>query len=255
LASCCSCCDEVFREDALLEEVRDLPLPLRRRLDPKLSLFHESSSSEFFSLVSSAEDGDGDGDGDGEGNIPLGDPCDLYEQQCEPGLKCQPDLVDGNHTCQSDGDKAIYDDCDVSEDDCSEGAFCLYTDPEGVCYPICFGTEGNPQCAGGQVCIDAGVPLCVTQCDPNGSDCQNFEGCFPRSVEEEFICVAGSQAIAIGDACASLNDCEFGSYCGPDALCVEYCDTADDICTQGGTCTAWTDFTVPNYAIGVGGCL
>lgn len=123
--------------------------------------------------------------------------CDVFEQDCPKGEKCQPWANDGgprwNATrCSPLGGAAeVGDPCAVEGntvsgiDTCALGALCWVLDAEalsGVCVAQCSGSAGAPECTGGLACAiiePTIVNVCASTCGPASPTCAGEEVCTP----------------------------------------------------------------------------
>lgn len=193
--------------------------------------------------------------------------CDVWLQDCCPGVKCVPWANDGtsywnDFRCSpiDDDPDAIGGPCTVEGsgisgiDSCEAGAFCFHVDPEtniGVCAALCTGSPEQPICDDPeQTCViafDGYFTLCLDRCDPLQDDC-DAGVCAP--FVDEFVCgdARGSDN-AIGDQCWGTWDCASGGVCtsvdrlpaceGP-YCCAAYCDlTLVEPCPEGLVCDPW----------------
>ncbi|MEZ4448262.1 MAG: hypothetical protein R3B09_02200 [Nannocystaceae bacterium] len=204
--------------------------------------------------------------------------CDVWDQNCLDGMKCNAWANDGGSAWNStkcvpvDADPdAVGEPCSVvgsgvsGVDSCDKGAMCWNVDPEtnmGVCVGLCQGNEdkctSDPSscCPPGSACTipaSGNLILCLQTCDPIIQDCEGSkDACYP--VSNGFQCapdVSGDMG-AIGDPCEFINVCDPGTFCGnPGAYpgcdanaagcCTPFCSLKDPDCVMGTECLAWYD--------------
>lgn len=162
----------------------------------------------------------------------LGEPCDVWTQDCAAGLKCNPwidggiawnaarcvDIVDNP---QALGASCIGDDGGTTgNDDCDLGAMCFFVGVDtdvGVCTELCRGSEEDPQCApqtGCGVFNEGALPLCLATCDPLAPDCPENQGCYAEG--DAFLCMP--IPFDPGDY---LDDCTMIAQCNTNHLCID----------------------------------
>lgn len=185
-----------------------------------------------------------------------GDACDLFDQDCDPGLKCNPTSEDGitwTGICVEPGAALPGEPCMVlggefdGLDDCTIGSVCTWTEGDalGVCQPLCL---GGPPPNGGCLdddasCFDAGLPLCLDRCDPLQPSCAAGWGCYLAG--ELFACVPDQS----GNTGAQGQPCDFQTACDPSRVCVQA--EFDTLCFVGnGCCTNVCDVENPICAPG-----
>lgn len=195
-----------------------------------------------------------------DGGTETGEPCNLFTQDCGPGLKCNPTSEDGITWTGICIDVAP-DPSDPGEpcmvlggeleglDDCAIGSVCAWTEGDalGVCSPLCLGAAPpDGGCLEDDAwCFDVGLPLCLDTCDPLAPSCGVGWGCYLGG--ELFACVpdqsgsSGSQ----GQPCQVQNDCdpsrvcvlaEFDAQCVGPSCCANVCDLDAPICAPGREC-------------------
>jgi hypothetical protein len=172
-----------------------------------------------------------------------GEPCDLFEQDCGPGLKCNPTSADGitwTGICVEPGPALPGEPCMLlgSEldglDDCTIGSVCTWTEGDalGFCQPLCLGAAPpDGGCLDDDAwCFDAGLPLCLDTCDPLQPSCAAGWGCYLAG--ELFACVPDES----GNTGAQGQPCDFQTACDPSRVCVlaEF----DTLCFAGTSCCA-----------------
>ena len=221
--------------------------------------------------------------------------CDVWAQDCPAGQKCMPWANDGGTSWNAtkcvpiDPDPAAPGEpCLAVEnglsglDDCDLASMCWSVDPvtlEGVCLPLCVGSEVEPHCEDPQseciVSASGVLNLCHPTCDPVLQDCE-LEGlpddaCVP--VHDAFACIfVAAPGAGYGTPCASTNDCEVGLFCANAAAvpgcsssqgcCSEFCDATDPDASascagasQGQVCIPWFDEDeAPPFLAHVGAC-
>jgi hypothetical protein len=155
-----------------------------------------------------------------EGTGALGDPC-------ESGLDCASAVCVGlsetEAECSEICNPTVFNSCPL-------GSLCFESMTPGVGYCIAGGDtpfgeacESSFDCEG-VVCLvfeeDAESGLCTQMCHPSnpGMACPAGAGCWPSSVEGEYLCVPGGDGPP-GSRCESFLDCQ-------NALCVPY-DASD----------------------------
>lgn len=194
---------------------------------------------------------DSDGDDDLTTGLPPSAVCDLWEQSCPEGMKCEP--YDGDEDGEPDTTHCVEvtDDGGARGDACFEGgassascevgSICLeHGNGFGFCEEQCVGTMETPSCSGDKVCValhDGLVPLCATPCDPLSNECPTDTGCYPVEEESLFACLPGGDG-AQGDVCVNAQDCMPGHACAaagslPAECAGNGCCTA--MCEQGST--------------------
>ncbi|MEZ4448263.1 MAG: hypothetical protein R3B09_02205 [Nannocystaceae bacterium] len=226
-------------------------------------------------------------------DLDLPDTCEIWDQDCPEGMKCNAWANDGGGAWNStkcvpvDADPdAVGEACTVvgngvsGVDSCDKGAMCWNVDPEtneGSCIALCQGNEEKCSydplscCPPGSACtIPAGgnLILCLQTCDPIVQDCDNpYEVCYP--VNDSFQCAPDDSGVmgAIGDPCEFINGCDPGTYCGPpedypgcDAnaagCCIPFCSLKDPGCVMGTECQPWYDpMNVPPGYEDLGSCV
>ena len=191
-----------------------------------------------------------------------GSACDVFAQDCPAGGKCMPWASDAGGSPNATRCVPIADEpagigapCQVDEswysgvDDCEVGALCWSVDPktlEGICVPLCLGTESEPYCADPSRFCALAPPLaiCLPLCNPLQDDCPDGEVCYwtPGSFQGDWQCgpdVSGDIG-DYGDPCAFANQCDPGLVClglgalppedaceGALGCCTEVCDVFD----------------------------
>jgi hypothetical protein len=212
--------------------------------------------------------------------------CDLFEQNCAPGEKCNAWANDGGSSWNStkcvpvDADPdQVGEPCTVEGsgvsgiDSCDKGAMCWGVDAnnEGTCVSLCTCSLDNPICeVANTTCIisnEASLVLCLPVCDPlDADDCPADEVCLQNPSGELFICVidASGEAGKQGDPCEFANACDPGFFCGDgDALgcggagcCSSYCALSNPACPDGLDCVPWFEQgAAPTCFEDLGACL
>ncbi len=219
-----------------------------------------------------ADDGGADDGGDDTGFVP-GEDCDIYQQDCPEGAKCNPYSNDGGSNWNDVGCFPVVpgpdqpgESCTVEDsgtsgyDSCDVGSMCWDVDVDtniGVCVAMCEGSPMNPTCddasATCTIANDGVINLCLPGCDPLTQNCPGGQGCYP--VDDAFVCApdASGDAGVAGDGCQFINSCAPGLACiatdayGPACLfggagcCSPFCDTdAPAACPEADQeCTGW----------------
>jgi hypothetical protein len=197
--------------------------------------------------------------------------CDPFAQDCPADEKCMPWANDGGSRWNATrcspidpqasglGEACLVEGSNVSGiDQCALGLMCFDVDPPtntGVCAAMCGGSEASPTCAEGTTCLIANggaLSLCLPDCDPLGTPCDDGHGCFPGVAAGEFVCLpAPSEQIVSAGTCAYAGGCEPGTVCvdgtqlpacdDPEGCCTRWCDAAApvDACTDGTTCQSF----------------
>lgn len=218
-------------------------------------------------------DDSGDGPSDPGGFLPFNDLgpdqwCDLFSQNCPPGLKCMPYADDGGQIWNAAGCFPVVEDPDeVGEpctiegngiDTCDIGMICWDADPHTQmesCVSMCNGHESDSICTDPDTfCAQDGtglLALCLPTCDPLNQDCPDDLGCYPFI--NRFTCISdasGPQG-APGQTCQSINTCDPGSACvspefvpgceAPDLCCSAFCPIGEPptACLPGQVCVPW----------------
>lgn len=188
----------------------------------------------------------------------LGDACDLYAQDCPPGLKCAWTAPEGSQywettTCVPlvrdplpDGAPCTYDLDAVFDgvDECGPGAMCVEDYPEvgnwdgqATCHPMCKGSGEYPYCDFGMVCLGGRTMLqCIPICDPFVQDCPVGQRC--DLYGPMTLCtldLPDEPRIDVGKPCEYVQQCELGATCiwaatpacSDSGCCTPFCDLAD----------------------------
>lgn len=172
-------------------------------------------------------------DGDDVGGFDIGviHECDLFLQDCEPGMKCVPQgflrLV-----CEPIDPEPIPDGapCPVDVlDPCGPLSWCTPAGPsgEGTCVPLCTGSYHEPVCPDDTICVvddETIVAYCAPPCDPFAADACAFGSCLPTA--HGFGCVPSGDATA-GESCEQHDSCEDQHACRVAAVVPACCD---DLC-------------------------
>jgi hypothetical protein len=192
-------------------------------------------------------------DGTTAGGGALGEPCDVWAQDCAPGLKCAAWIDDGGDAWNATRCVEVVDDpqdvgapCTAEvgatgNDDCGFAAMCFHLDEvnEGTCHALCGGTAADPQCAQGTTCVianDGVLTLCLDTCDPVTPQCAEGLGCYP--FDEQFVC------LTTYDDSDYLEDCTIIATCNPGNACID--GEAVTGCEFDGCCTPFCDLDTPD---------
>lgn len=195
------------------------------------------------------------------------DDCDIFAQDCPPGLKCTAWNSKGETwgwnatSCKPvvDDPVGIDETCHVvgsgysGIDDCPVGAMCWDVDPktnQGVCVPFCVGSEDTWVCEDPmRQCFACGDfnncawRLCLPVCDPLDQDCPEGQACYWLGNAWGCGPDASGDAGANGDPCDFINECDPGLVCLLDSgVCSEVCDLDDMQCAgaiEGQVCLPW----------------
>ncbi|MBK7828168.1 hypothetical protein [Nannocystis sp.] len=215
-----------------------------------------------------------DTSGDGETFVVRGDAgvlgCDLAEQSCPAGQKCNPSgmgsgsVFNGTPICVplAPDPKPHGSPCSVlgdeldGTDDCELGTVCLFPDDQGVgeCHKLCgIFSDPDPGCAPGDQCAGLACQSCFwgfcdAPCDPLDSNtCDAGEVCLPNV--DQWFCIldaSGAEGQA-GDSCEVANGCDPGLLC-TNAAEIPGCDAPDGCCSP--FCSTDKPNTCPNKAMG-----
>jgi hypothetical protein len=158
----------------------------------------------------------------------------------------------------------------TSQGDCAPGFDCNPSSGSGVCRRYCCAGDRGGECPSGQYCgvglqdhegAATGVHLCerCAACDLRDPDsCGAGLGCYLIAAGGE-ACSACFQAgnAALGQRCASSNDCRPGTACvalrSQENRCTAFCSrSATAPCADGATCRRPTGLVLP---FDVGLCL
>ncbi len=181
--------------------------------------------------------------------------CDPANNACVPCHDSSSAGVDSGcsaaaPTCVGSGASATCEACD-SDDDCATGEVC---DPSNACVG-CFddaapGAVDSGCAMGAPACVSDGGSATCEECDVDaacgaGEVCDESNSCVacedtegPGAVdsgcsEETPACIGGGDD-AVCVECAADGDCEEGTVCGPEAICVVCHDDADAGATDHG---------------------
>jgi hypothetical protein len=191
--------------------------------------------------------------------------CDPLLQDCAPGDKCVPasstnTYWDKNMCVPVLGEQAAGEPCSYSgplesTDDCDATSFCwdvqdVDGEAIGTCAAFCTGTPDDPECSGGDQCLEWNcdcIYLCTASCDPLLQGCGEGLACYWGS--NGFNCIFTTQDVPPGEPCGFINDCVEGSSCidtdalpncGGSACCSPWCElgAGDGPCevVPGTTC-------------------
>ena len=205
-----------------------------------------------------------DGSSSDDGHIFLLDPdvpaaiqCDVWEQDCPPGEKCQAVSLDEDSPyfnatrCRpiADDTVGIGESCIVEDyafsgyDNCGADAFCFFTNTDliGTCIERCAGSAASPTCSACHVCPISSRPIilpCLPECDPLLDDCPAGQAC--HFFYGSALCIADGAAQA-GDPCEHLGECAAGlecrAVCDGELCCTPRCrDDADCTVLPNTTC-------------------
>lgn len=191
--------------------------------------------------------------------------CDVFDQDCQSGLKCTLKLEGGlqlapacvlvtgsgveGDSCEHEGFATGIDTCDA-ESACV-GITSFVGGWSGTCRSFCKGTVDAPTCDDLDTsCGGGGLPLCLQRCDPLLQDCQgDLEGCYLNNNIDSFQCLALSDnLVSLGDNCSFGTACEPGLQCRDGSVlpncelncCAEFCDASEPkpctLAAQGVQC-------------------
>lgn len=217
-------------------------------------------------------------------DVPYGDECSLYEQDCGEGFKCIPFLpkgasnIWGHSRCfplDADavglGDACTYQDRPYSgHDNCPERSFCNRLDEtgEGHCSEFCS-EPNNPLCSQPDTVPYVGCQECECTCEPTcsplASDCLDGWMCLVTWGLGTCAPDASGEGGYAGDPCEFINACKpgltcvEGSFvvgCETGACCTPYCEVTDPSCPQGSECLGiWDEGMAPPELENLGWCL
>ncbi len=175
----------------------------------------------------------------------LGVPCSVFEQDCGGTSKCVPFQTDELRyrvrQCVSVGPDAglAGDVCSPGGgfDGCDFGLMCYLVSPDtqdGICTPLCEGTQDMPTCDVPQTaCLDD-VPVCMAQCDPFAPEaCGARETCACTDPTGPCLCVQQWLVPAESlESCELPGECADGLACAPaenldcngESCCTPYCE-------------------------------
>ena len=194
---------------------------------------------------------------------PEGPPsCDAWAQDCPEGHKCTIWANDGGSSwndtrCvmihpqpKAPGEVCVAISGVSGVDDCELGAVCwdvYYETHEGTCVSFCGGSEEEPICELGSVCVSlarggANAGLCLPSCDPIDNDCPGDDLCVPNG--EGWLCVLDGS----GDNGAYADPCEYANACDPGL----YCMSPEHVpgCKAAGCCSPWCNIEAANTCPG-----
>ncbi len=215
--------------------------------------------------------------------------CSLFDQDCPRGDKCMPWANDGGDRWNASRCSPIDDDPDAPGepctvegsgltgiDSCELGAMCWDVDPEtldGICVPMCSGSEENPQCPAPTECLlanDDYLPLCLPTCDPLSPECDPGDLCVPNF--DRFFCMPPLENAPEGGPCEFFDGCAPGLVCaasdtvapscdqGVSGCCTPFCDLAaadpSAVCFEPGQeCVFWWELEAPPGQENLGACV
>jgi hypothetical protein len=204
-----------------------------------------------------------------------GNECDIFEQNCPEGQKCNAWSSDGDNSW--DATKCVPVDADPDPigapctvegsgvsgvDSCVKGAMCWGVDVDtgmGTCIEQCTCSIDNPICAvtpnsSCTIANEGVIVLCLPSCDPlNPGSCSDGDVCIGNPGDPNtFICVVDASGDGGGllEPCEFVNACDSTLLCGsPELLpgcdvqaagcCVPFCDIGAIDCPQGADCLPW----------------
>jgi len=199
--------------------------------------------------------------------------CDIFEQDCPQGYKCNPFSADGNLALDGARCVPVEDDPDGvgepcswesngqdGQDSCVGGTVCLGPWRSPTCTELCGGTEAAPTCTRSDascfVASETTVHLCLTACDPLGDPCEGGGWCLP--LDSSFFCTPPNVGLVgnpLGSSCEYVNECEAGLLCGPTApslcgdeaqrCCLPPCDLGAPDCPGETVCEPWYEDPPP----------
>jgi hypothetical protein len=165
--------------------------------------------------------------------------CDLFLQDCEPGMKCVPqgflqlECVPIDPAPIPDGAPCPVDVLDP----CGPLSWCTPAGPsgDGTCVPLCTGSYSAPMCPDDTICVvddENIVAYCAPPCDPFAADACAFGSCLPT--RHGFGCVPGGDATAgescfQHDSCVDQHACRMAAdvpACCDNLCCAPLCDDA-----------------------------
>ncbi len=196
--------------------------------------------------------------------------CDIWEQDCCEGEKCNPwgsQTWNAARCVPVDASPdpigapcTVYGELGGGYDSCEGGSICWQANPDtltGTCVALCQGSEGacarDPYacCSEGYVCQIIAEPiirLCIEHCDPLKQDClDEGQSCYPNG--GLFSCRSYPGTVEVGAPCSG-GDCIPGSYCGHRALtpncpqnspgcCIQFCSLSEPSCPENTECAPW----------------
>lgn len=217
-------------------------------------------------------------------DVPYGDECSIYEQDCEPGFKCSPYLPEGGYNIWGHsgcfpvdpnpvevGDSCSYEgEVYSGHDNCPDRSFCHLPDENGVgeCREYCS-TPYNGTCADPGTTPYVGCQececICEPTCSPLESDCPDGRMCVVTWGLGTCAPDASGDGGFVGDACEFINTCKpgltcvEGSFvpgCESSACCTPYCDVTDPVCPVESECSGiWELGTAPPGLKDLGWCI
>lgn len=199
--------------------------------------------------------------------------CDIWEQDCPEGQKCNAWSSDGDSSWDSTKCVPVVPNADPigapctvegggasGLDSCAKGAMCWGVDEQtgmGTCVEQCTCAPENPICSADSSCLIANegvLALCLPVCDPlDPNGCPDGQVCVGNAGEPQlFLCVvdASDDEGQLGDPCEFVNACDPTLLCADPSLlpgcdiqsagcCVPFCDLSAPDCPQGASCLPW----------------
>lgn len=220
-----------------------------------------SSSPISSSTLASTTSGSGTGtESSTSGGKEIGERCDIFAQNCAPGLKCGPSVADW---CDNEEQKCfpIADPPDEIDqrctldppcgiDTCTPGNFCYWhetNDGEGTCMTFC--DFDHPCTRPREECLrlTGFQNVCVTRCSPLLQDCPGDLVCHSLGSGRGVGCLAPTPLPGVLHTPCDFNpDCQAGLACvyAPNVCatrcCSPFCDVTDpNACDQipNATCS------------------
>lgn len=198
--------------------------------------------------------------------------CDLEEQNCPAGQKCNPSSIGcGSITCgepicvpvvrdpQPPGAPcSVLGDGEDGTDDCELGSVCLFFHEEGVghCRALCNVETHRPidtTCPPDTVCLPIACQSCFwsyceAPCDPRDpGTCEAGQACVVAPDATKCVLDSSGDEGEAGDPCTFLNSCDPGLHCAG-AMYVAGCTSNDGCCSP--YCSTDQPNTCPGEAQG-----